>query len=180
MKTQLKVVALSVLVAVATSTYAKESKTMYFGLGVVQSELESKSHAGYKTNNWKVLMGRRLNSNWSIEGQYIDFATVSIIVDGLVTPLDMSGNSLSLSGVYHFNLKANHSPFVRLGWHSWDSKATNPTTGVIVNGDGYDGFYSIGVDGKINETMKYRAEFERMKIDSEYLENIGVGLLVDF
>jgi hypothetical protein len=36
LKTQLKVVALSVLVA--TSTYAQENKDMYFGLGVVQTK----------------------------------------------------------------------------------------------------------------------------------------------
>jgi hypothetical protein len=38
-KTQLKVVALSVLVA--TSTYAQENKDMYFGLGVVQTKIGS-------------------------------------------------------------------------------------------------------------------------------------------
>ncbi|CAC9999467.1 hypothetical protein [uncultured Gammaproteobacteria bacterium] len=37
MKTQLKVIALSVLVA--TSAYAEESKGVYFGLGVHQSKL---------------------------------------------------------------------------------------------------------------------------------------------
>ena len=44
MKTQLKVVALSVLVA--TSTYAQENKDMYFGLGVVQTKYASASFSG--------------------------------------------------------------------------------------------------------------------------------------
>jgi hypothetical protein len=39
MKTQLKVIALSVLVA--TSVHAKESKGIYFGLGMAQSKIST-------------------------------------------------------------------------------------------------------------------------------------------
>jgi hypothetical protein len=54
MKTQLKVIALSVLVA--TSTYAEENKGMYFGLGMVQTKFSDHDEGepfDYKKNNWK-------------------------------------------------------------------------------------------------------------------------------
>ena len=82
MKTQLKVVALSVLVA--TSTYAQENKDMYFGLGVVQTKYASSSlsgrgitvsEGGYKKNNYKVIFGKRLNKNFAVEGSYTDYSS---------------------------------------------------------------------------------------------------------
>jgi hypothetical protein len=60
-------------VLVATSVHAKESKGIYFGLGIAQSKVnlsEDDDILKYKKNNWKALIGMRLNSNWSIEGQY--------------------------------------------------------------------------------------------------------------
>jgi hypothetical protein len=65
MKTQLKVIALSVLVA--TSVHVKESKGIYFGLGMAQSKISASDDdetSEYKKNNWKALIGMRLNSNW--------------------------------------------------------------------------------------------------------------------
>jgi hypothetical protein len=49
------------------------------------------------------------------------------------------------------------------------------------SGDGNHAFYGIGIDGKINETIKYRVEFERMSLgDGDNMNNIGVGLLFGF
>ncbi len=121
MKTQLKVIALSVLVA--TSTYAEESKGVYFGLGVHQSKLTDTRDGDtfkYKKNNWKALVGTRLNSNWSIEGHYTNFATDTVAVNGSPTAINMSGKSLGVAGLYHFNPQGSYSPFVKLGWHHWD------------------------------------------------------------
>ena len=64
--------------------------------------------------------------------------------------------------------------------------AINNNTGVSAKTDGTDVFYGVGVDVKINDNMKFRLEFERMKIDNNNIENIGVmdnigvGLLFDF
>lgn len=49
-------------------------------------------------------------------------------------------------------------------------------------------FYGVGVDGKINDNMKFRLEFERMYANNDNgisklhfdIKHIGVGLLFDF
>jgi hypothetical protein len=38
----------------------------------------------YKKNNWKALIGMRLNSNWSLEGQYTNFSKDTNVFDCLV------------------------------------------------------------------------------------------------
>jgi hypothetical protein len=66
------------------------------------------------------LVGTRLNSNWSIEGHYTNFATDTVAVNGSPTAINMSGKSLGVAGLYHFNPQGSYSPFVKLGWHHWD------------------------------------------------------------
>jgi hypothetical protein len=48
---------------------------VYFGLGMHQSKMSGDGDKeAYKKNTWKALIGMRLNSNWSMEGQYANFA----------------------------------------------------------------------------------------------------------
>ncbi|CAC9456930.1 hypothetical protein BSPLISOX_2356 [uncultured Gammaproteobacteria bacterium] len=181
MKTQLKVIALSVLVA--TSVHVKESKGIYFGLGMAQSKISASDDdetSEYKKNNWKALIGMRLNSNWSIEGQYTNFAkdsfmNTSIAANGTKTTKEdtLSGKSFGVTGLYHFNPQGSYSPFVKLGWHHWSFKNQESESG---NHE----FYGVGLDGKINETIKYRVEPERMNIGSIDMDNIGASLLFGF
>jgi hypothetical protein len=44
------------------------------------------------------LVGTRLNSNWSIEGHYTNFATDTVAVNGSPTAINMSGKSLGVAG----------------------------------------------------------------------------------
>jgi hypothetical protein len=66
-----------------------------------------------------------------------------------------------------------------ISWHYWDFDVTSPVGSD--SGDGNHAFYGIGIDGKINETIKYRVEFESMSLgDGDNMKNIGVGLLFGF
>jgi hypothetical protein len=68
---------------------------------------------------------------------------------------------------------------VKLGWHHWSSKATNAV--ISASSSGNNEFYGAGLDGKINETIKYRVEFERMNVgEGDDMDNIGAGLLFGF
>jgi hypothetical protein len=95
MKTQLKVIALSVLVA--TSVHAKESKDMYVSLGAVQTKFGDKSEdsstsngvtmsdvtGAYKKNNYKVIFGKRLNKNFAVEGSYTNYSSDEVGVSSM-------------------------------------------------------------------------------------------------
>jgi hypothetical protein len=66
----------------------------------------------YKKNNWKALIGMRLNSNWSIEGQYTNFAkdlfmNTSIAADGTKTTKEdaLSGKSFGVTGLCFYLFK---------------------------------------------------------------------------
>jgi hypothetical protein len=42
-----------------------------------------------------------------------------------------------------------------------------------------DVMYGVGVDGKINNTIKYRVAFERIRADGN-IDNIGISMLYSF
>ena len=44
---------------------------------------------------------------------------------------------------------------------------------------GTDVIYGVGVDGKINDTIKYRVDFERIKSDDD-VDNIGISMFYSF
>ncbi len=186
---QLKVLALATTVAASSlslSTHA-ESNT-YFGVGIMQTKSKgdvvdagTTYSAEYKKNNYKALLGKRINDSWSVEVQYTNFAKDNLTQNLTTDVLSMSGKSLGIAGLYHFNPVADYSPFVKLGFHSWDVKAVNNNTGVSEKIDGTDALYGVGLDGKVNNAMKYRLEFERMAdMDGDDVDNIGIGLLFDF
>jgi hypothetical protein len=180
MKTKLKVIALLVLVATSL-TYAEESKGVYFGLGMHQSKMSGDGDKeAYKKNTWKALIGMRLNSNWSMEGQYANFAADTVVYTDKTTTREglLSGKSFGVAGLYHFNPQGSYSPFVKLGWHHWSFK--EPGAGESNSASGNHEFYGVGLDGKINETIKYRVEFERMNLGDTDMDNIGASLLFGF
>jgi hypothetical protein len=55
----------------------------------------------YKKNNWKALIGMRLNSNWSLEGQYTNFSkdtnALTVDINGTSVSADVSGNSFGVA-----------------------------------------------------------------------------------
>ena len=237
MKTQLKVVALSVLVA--TSTYAQENKDMYFGLGVVQTKSDSTvsvpgitiSQGGYKKNNYKVIFGKRLNKNFAVEGSYTDYSSDTIdssisaangaALEAVIGKLGYkslmgltgttltgtgttnakitssattSGRNIDLSGLYYFAQSDSFEPFVKLGVSAWNLKGEYSAfqydnAGVLTTiagatdfsgkNSGTDVIYGVGIDGKINDTIKYRVDFERIKADSD-IDSIGISMLYSF
>ncbi|AYQ57543.1 hypothetical protein MS2017_1870 [Bathymodiolus thermophilus thioautotrophic gill symbiont] len=191
MKNLIKIIVLSnflISIAYANTSTSTSTNTngIYFGIGGTSSKYKenivisgTRYTLKYKSTSFKALVGKRLNDNVATELQFTNFTKDAITVDGVVTILDTSGNSFGVAGLYYFNSGEDFLPFVKLGFHSWDFKTTNTSTGVSSELDGTDIFYGIGVDGKINETMKYRVEFEKMDIDGDDMNNFGAVLLIN-
>ncbi|VVH66991.1 hypothetical protein BSPLISOX_1255 [uncultured Gammaproteobacteria bacterium] len=107
----------------------------------------------------------------------------------------ISGRSIALSGLYYFVQSDSFEPFVKLGVSAWNAKGENSAfqydnsgvlttiTGATDFGDdkisGTDVMYGVGVDGKINDTIKYRVAFERIRADGN-IDNIGISMLYSF
>ncbi|VVH64650.1 hypothetical protein BSPLISOX_2744 [uncultured Gammaproteobacteria bacterium] len=108
----------------------------------------------------------------------------------------MSGRSIGLSGLYYFAPSDSFEPFVKLGVSAWNAQAKfsafqYDNAGVLTTIAGATDFskdkvsdtnvmYGVGVDGKINDTIKYRVAFERIRADDDNIDNIGISMLYSF
>jgi hypothetical protein len=77
-----------------------------------------------------------------------------------------------LSNYFFCIPKFSYSPFVKLGWHHWSFKNKEN-----VSASGNHEFYGVGLDGKINETIKYRVGYHKRLA---YLEGKEIISLVDY
>jgi hypothetical protein len=178
---KLKLLALAAVGMLTLSVQA--TGDTYFGVGVAKSNLNDNILIGfgYKTINWKALVGQRIGSNWAVEGQHTNYAKSNITNNGAATTDDMSGSSFVVSGLYHFIPKgADYSPFIKFGYNSWRLKTTGSIFGVSKELNDTDFLYGVGLDGKINETMKYRVEFERIDAAVGNMDIVGAALLFGF
>ncbi|CAC9613015.1 hypothetical protein [uncultured Gammaproteobacteria bacterium] len=183
MKNLIKIIVLSnFLISMAHAN--SNVNGIYFGIGGALSTStndvitnEGKYTLTYKENSYKALVGKRLNDKVVAELQIVSFTKGDITINGILVPLPMSGSSFGVTGLYYFNSNEDFSPFVKLGLHSWSIEIEGASLSREFNGT--DIFYGIGVDGKINETMKYRIEFESMDMDGDSMNNFGAVLLID-
>ncbi len=139
-----------------------------------------KDTAGYKSSIG--LTGTTLTGTGTTNAKITSFETLS------------SGRSIDLSGLYYFAQSDSFEPFVKLGVSAWNFKsersafqydnagALTPIAGATAFSNkisGTDVIYGVGIDGKINDTIKYRVDFERIKADGD-IDNIGISMLYSF
>jgi hypothetical protein len=162
---------------------------MYFGVSISNTTFADSDEGvtvKYDKNNYKALVGKRIDANISVEGQYLNFAETDLDVENetVFDPFAFSGRSIGLSGLYYFEPQEEFSPFVKLGVHSWNVETIFQE--LTDKFSGSDILYGLGADGKINDydNIKYRAEFERLKINDEDMnidfDVFSVGLLFDY
>jgi len=141
-----------------------------------------KDTAGYKSS--RGLTGTTLTGTGTTNAKITSSAILS------------SGRNIDLSGLYYFAQSDSFEPFVKLGVSAWNLKSEssafqydNTSTGVLTpiagatafsnKVSGTDVIYGVGVDGKINDTIKYRVDFERIKADGD-IDSIGISMLYNF
>ena len=191
MKTQLKVVALSVLVA--TSTYAQENKDMYFSLGAVQTkfgstDVSSETNNGitlstvseaYKKNNYKVTFGKRLNKNFAVEGSYTNYSSDEITssmsaangtaLDVAIDALPGGAANKSLIGLTGVTLT---------GTGTTNAKITSSAT-VSGRSIGLSGLYYFAPSDSFEPFVKLGVSAWNMKVESSAFQYDNAGTLTE-
>jgi hypothetical protein len=61
----------------SSTVFAQSQEEMYFGVSISNTTFADSDEGvtvKYDKNNYKALMGKRINANISVEGQYLNFA----------------------------------------------------------------------------------------------------------
>ncbi|MCK5918366.1 MAG: porin family protein [Cocleimonas sp.] len=145
--------------AKASAAYIDQSTAgimdkIYFGGSFGSSEAENycsiTSGCENKDSSWKGFVGYKINEIFSAETAYTSIGDLH--KHG--TTSDIS--ALSVSGIANLSINDQFSVFGKAGFSRWESENTDGDK----NGTGLT--YGLGAKVNLSETMKIRAEWERL------------------
>jgi OOP family OmpA-OmpF porin len=143
----------------ASAAYIEQSTTglmdnLYFGGSFGVSEAENycaiTSGCEDKDSSWKGFVGYKINETFSAEAAYTNIGDLH--KNGTISDI----SALSLSGVANATINDQFSLFGKAGFSQWKSKNTDSDK----SGTGLS--YGAGAKISLNESMKIRAEWERL------------------
>ncbi len=143
----------------ASAAYIDQSSTdmmdrVYFGGAFGRSEAESyctvTKGCENKDSSWKVFTGYNISETFSAEAAYTSIGDLH----KKGTSSDIS--ALSVSGVANLNVNDQLGVFAKAGFSRWESKNTDSDK----SGTGLT--YGLGAKVSLSESMKLRAEWERL------------------
>lgn len=180
-------------IKIKTKTSTSKAYGIYMGLGISQSKWEADNTAEeYQDNNYKLLMGKKLNDKVALEWQYVKARNSQVLGADAADDATMGGLSKGVSVLYYFmpdlieSFKmepdpSDPDPYVKFGFHAWELEDN-----VGGKTEGEDMLYAAGVDARISDSMKFRFELEQMILDTSdsgedsAMNNIGGALLFGF
>ena len=149
-------------------------------------------------SGFKLLLGKKIDKTISIEGFYVDFGEASLTgnngdtFDANNTTWVFNTNNSSVkssaTGVganakfnYDFNKKSSIAG--RIGVMNWNVKTTVSGASISsssLSESGTDLFYGVGYKYQFSDNYALVADYDIYKVDSENLNMMSVGMVVNF
>lgn len=157
------------------SSFDKEIVRELITLGTVDT-----SDTGFK-----VFGGYQFNRNVGLEVAYVDLGKASY--SGFAGPAPVTGGKVEVTGV---NLSAigawpvapNFDVFGKIGFLSWEDKASDVTGGVPFSDkiEGTDLSFGFGAAWHLTRNVRLRVEWERFRVDDTDADLFSVGAVYKF
>jgi len=147
---------------------------------------------------YKLLVGKKINKNISIEGFYADFGEVSLtgntgdtfVLDGQTyqfttnaANVTASATGVGLNGKYSFVITQKSSFAARVGVLSWDIEGTVSGASISTSKTsqkGTDLFYGIGYQYDLTNSVAVTADYDSYKADDDKFTVFAIGLAFSF
>ena len=182
------VLVLSGLFAVSQAS----AQGFYIGGSVGQSDMDDGNTTGLITSGsvdgsdtgYKIFGGYEFNKHFGLELAYVDLGKASY--SGTFFGAPVTGGTvetwgLNFSAVGTLPLGSNFALFGKVGFFTWESKASDVTGGVPFSGkdDGTDVSYGLGASYNFTKNFGIRAEWERFKAVGD-IDLLSIGVVYKF
>ena len=148
-------------------------------------ELLTSGRVDTSDTGFKVFGGYQFNRNVGLEVAYVDLGKASY--SGFAGPAPVTGGKVEVTGV---NLSAigawpvapNFDVFGKIGFLSWEDKASDVTGGVPFSDkiDGTDLSFGFGAAWHLTRNVRLRVEWERFRVDDTDADLFSVGAVYKF
>ncbi len=148
-------------------------------------ELLTSGRVDTSDTGFKVFGGYQFNMNFGLELAYVDLGKASY--SGFAGSAPVTGGKVEVTGV---NLSAigawpvapNFDVFGKIGFLSWEDKASDVTGGVPFSDkiDGTDLSFGFGAAWHLTRNVRLRVEWERFRVDDTDADLFSVGAVYKF
>lgn len=191
------------LCMVLAGSLVANDKNQYAGFSYGQGKANTNVNAitaslDEKDNGYKIFGGYKFNKYFSTELFYTDLGSASLSGNNGDTfsyegstyqfiansaSLTFDAKTIGLAGVASYPLHKYFEPFVKIGLHRYDLKATVSGTNFSASESdtGTDIVYGLGFNIPINESFDIKTEYEKYNLD-EYNDTrfLSVGIAYKF
>jgi OmpA-OmpF porin, OOP family len=130
-----------------------------------------------KATSVEVLGGYKLNENFGVELNYVDFGDSE---DGMPPVWTLSGDTFGVAARFIAPLSDQFELYGRLGMHTWSLDLKEEGYGTLAKDDGTDTFYGVGVNFNLSPSISLGAGYTVFNMDQEDATIIGGVLQVSF
>jgi OOP family OmpA-OmpF porin len=148
-------------------------------------ELITSGRVDTSDTGFKVFGGYQFNRNFGLELAYVDlgksrysgFAGPDPVIGGKV---EVTGVNLSAIGAWP--VAPNFDVFGKIGFLSWEDKASDVTAGDPFSDkiDGTDLSFGFGANWHLTKNVRLRVEWERFRVDDTDADLFSVGAVYKF
>jgi OOP family OmpA-OmpF porin len=148
-------------------------------------ELITSGRVDTSDTGFKVFGGYQFNRNVGLEVAYVDlgkasysgFAGTDPVIGGKV---EVTGVNLSAVGAWP--VAPNLDVFGKIGFLSWEDKASDVTNGIPFSDtiDGTDLSFGFGASWHLTRNVRLRVEWERFRVDDTDADLFSVGAVYKF
>lgn len=137
-----------------------------------------------KDTGYKIFGGYQFNQNFGVDLAYVDLGKASYSGTFLGIPVTggtVKTSGLNISAVGTLPLNSGFALFGKVGFFTWESKASDVTGGVSFSGkeDGTDVSFGVGASYNFTKNFGVRAEWERFKAVGD-IDLLSIGVVYKF
>ena len=171
----MKRIAMCLLAGSALLSQGAFAQNAYLGAAIGST---SYSEDGFDETDdgFKLNAGIRINENFAIEGNYIDFGRPEGPFYGIDSSVRVDGFGLSALGI--MPISDEFELFGKVGLFGWNADIkVGPFSSTD---DGTDVIYGFGAAYRLSDQLSLRAEWEFVDLEGGDLDMLSIGAQLDF
>jgi len=127
--------------------------------------------------SFKLTGGFQINENFALEGSYINFGEAE---DDTAPVWTAEATGFNLAAVATLPITEQFDVFGKAGMLFWDAEISEEGFGQFAEDDGSDLGFGFGASFNASEQVSVIAEYEMFEVADEDLNNLSLGVRVNF
>lgn len=161
-----------------TSLAAENQSYFYLGGGIGYGRMNGEDFTNNNNDltknktSWKAIVGTKMNSMFSLEGQYIDFGAANRDNDRI------QATGWTAGVVLDFFKDSPITPYGKVGALLWE--ADNRFNGISRSDDGADVTAGLGLRFALFDHVAIKTEYERFMMDDTDIDSVSATIQYNF